>query len=148
MLCAAESFTSRSQCLCCVLQKALLQDHNACGVCCRKLYFKITMLTMQVAIVRPILMFFAAVLWTNNSYIPGDVSTCLSRWHLGIDHRQPIRAKGLDVRYRLHLGTDHQQPMRVELLDICMCTIVHCTGYRLYLDTDLRQPIRDKRLNV
>lgn len=54
-----------------------------CCCCCvclpkikfkRKVFFKITLQIMQVAIIRPILMFFAAVLWANGSYQPGNMS--------------------------------------------------------------------------
>lgn len=54
-----------------------------CCCCCiclpkikfkRAVFFRITLQIMQVAIVRPILMFFAAVLWANGSYHPGNMS--------------------------------------------------------------------------
>ena len=34
---------------------------------------KITVAVMQVAVIRPAIMFIAAVLWTNDSYLPGTV---------------------------------------------------------------------------
>ena len=40
----------------------------------RKTFDKFYNLVMQVTIVRPLLMFIAAVLWTDNMYIPGYVS--------------------------------------------------------------------------
>lgn len=40
----------------------------------RKTFEKFYNLVMQVTIVRPLLMFIAAVLWTDNMYIPGYVS--------------------------------------------------------------------------
>lgn len=39
----------------------------------RSVFFRISLAIMQVAIVRPIIMFFAAVLWTNGSYAPGHI---------------------------------------------------------------------------
>ncbi|ELU01090.1 hypothetical protein CAPTEDRAFT_187913 [Capitella teleta] len=59
--------TNTPPCCCCCpcLPKATFR---------RKTYFKWCMLVMQVAIIRPILMFFAAVLWTNGSYMPGILS--------------------------------------------------------------------------
>lgn len=35
---------------------------------------RLSWLVAQIIIVRPLLMFTAAVLWTNGSYIPGNVS--------------------------------------------------------------------------
>jgi organic solute transporter subunit alpha len=37
------------------------------------LFARISFQVMQVAIVRPVIMFLAAVLWTNGSYMPGDL---------------------------------------------------------------------------
>jgi organic solute transporter subunit alpha len=54
-----------------------------CCCCCvcippqhlnRSLLMRITMQILQVAIVRPVIMFFAAILWTNESYYPGSMN--------------------------------------------------------------------------
>lgn len=51
-----------------------------CCFCCgpklltRSLFLRITMQVLQVAIVRPIIMFIAAILWTNGSYHAGNMS--------------------------------------------------------------------------
>jgi organic solute transporter subunit alpha len=58
---------------------------NVLPVCCcclclpqmhfnRRNYFRVSVMILQVAIVRPILWFTAAVLWTNNSFYPGLTS--------------------------------------------------------------------------
>ena len=50
-------------------------------ICCcfvviiRRLFYRLELLVMQVAFVRPMLMFIAAVLWANGSYSPGVVGT-------------------------------------------------------------------------
>ena len=44
----------------------------------RKALYYIELLALQVAIIRPILLFIAAVLWTDGKYVQGNVSTpCL-----------------------------------------------------------------------
>ncbi|ESN92577.1 hypothetical protein HELRODRAFT_189512 [Helobdella robusta] len=58
---------------------------NTLPVCCccvclpvsqfsRRTFFRITFMIMQVAVVRPVIMFVAAVLWTDGIYRPGDTS--------------------------------------------------------------------------
>lgn len=46
-------------------------------VCDRRVFTKLQMLVMQVALVRPLLMFIAAVLWADGAYTPGVVSVHL-----------------------------------------------------------------------
>jgi organic solute transporter subunit alpha len=54
-------------CCCCVCLPAVPFD--------KRRYFNITICVMQVTIVRPILMFIAAVLWTNGTYNPGTMAS-------------------------------------------------------------------------
>ncbi len=65
---------SRTAQECSLLQQiALSLNHFACFRN-RKNFNRIRGLVLQAAILRPILMFVAAVLWTNGSYSPGEVS--------------------------------------------------------------------------
>ena len=48
---------------------------------CRRVYRRLVLLVLQVAIIRPVLMFCAAVLWADGVYHPGEVRIVIIMIH-------------------------------------------------------------------
>jgi hypothetical protein len=62
----------------------VLLRNNLVLLLVRKVYMRLHLLVLQVAIIRPLLMFIAAVLWADGNYTPGLVSD----WHLDSSFQQ------------------------------------------------------------